>query len=428
MERNGKSWQGKRLLVLGGQRKACDIVNKAHEMGMTAVVTDWYEDSPAKALADRAYDISTADEESILQLVEQEHIDGIYTGFVDSLLPYYYRICRKASLPCGLNPGVLAACTNKRTFKTACRKVGLEPVPDVRVNPKNIGDSLKKIEFPVVVKPVDNSGSKGITVCTNEWTFSAAYERALRFSRSKDVLVEKFLYGDFVVAYYAVQNGECQLTMLCDKDVNHIGKGFAPFPSAFVYPSLYRERYRAEVDGKVKELVRQLGLKDGLFLLSFFVNNRHFYAVKMTVRLSATREYRFVQEVTGVDLLKNQLAYAVGAEKDRDPLADNDELMTGNICCLLPVFIKDGTIGKIEGLEEIRSLRGVLDVLQLRYEGDRIRADGSYGQMLARIWLHERDKESMIRLVDSVQQRIRVLDTENRPMLMSGFDADRFFL
>lgn len=426
--KNVRPFEGKRLLVLGGQRKLCDIVNKAHEMGMYVVVTDWYEDSPAKALADKAYGISTADEKAVLALIEQEKIDGVYTGFIDSALPYYYSICKKAGLPCGQSPAVLEACTNKRKFKTVCRKVGIETIPDYRIDPKRMEESLKKLDFPVVVKPVDNSGSKGITICTNEWTFATAYERALRFSRSKDVLVEKFLYGDFIVAYYAVQDGDCRLTMLFDKDMNHIGKGFAPFPAAFVYPSIYRERYRNEVDGKVKQLVEHLGLKNGVFLIGFFVNNHHFYAVKLTVRLTATREYRFVKEVTGVDLLEKQLAYAVSGLPHGEPPTDMDKQMADDVCCLLPAFVNEGTIGKIEGLEEIRTLRGVLDVLQLRFEGDRIRADGSYGQMLARIWLHTKDKRDMVELVREVQQRIRVFDTDGRLMLMSGFDANRFFL
>ncbi len=89
----------KRLLVLGGQQKFCDIILRAREMGIYTIVTDWYEDSPAKRIADKAYMVSTSDVEGILQLIRDEQIDGVITGYIDSTLPYYYEICQSFAAP-----------------------------------------------------------------------------------------------------------------------------------------------------------------------------------------------------------------------------------------------------------------------------------------------------------------------------------------
>ena len=72
--------QGKRLLILGGQLKLCDVVRRARERGVYTAVTDWYEDSPAKAIADRAFDISTSDVDAVVRLVREERMDGVFTG------------------------------------------------------------------------------------------------------------------------------------------------------------------------------------------------------------------------------------------------------------------------------------------------------------------------------------------------------------
>lgn len=82
---------GKRLLVLGGSRISCQIVRKAQEMGIYVMVTDWYpvEKSPAKQIADKAFTVSTADVDAIVKLIRDEKVDGVITGFTDSVLPYY---------------------------------------------------------------------------------------------------------------------------------------------------------------------------------------------------------------------------------------------------------------------------------------------------------------------------------------------------
>ena len=96
--------------------------------------------------------------------------------------------------------------------------------------------------------------------------------------------------------------------------------------------------------------------------------------------------------------------------------------------CMLFVFLKEGVIGRIEGIEKVIAMRGVLNVLQLREVGAKIRADGSYGQLFARIYLKADCKEKMIELVDTVQSTLQVCTDEEKPMVIAGFDAVRFLL
>lgn len=417
----------KRLLILGGQKKLCDIVKKAKQLGYETVATDWYADSPAKRIADKAYDISTADEDALLQLVKDERINGIYTGFIDSNLVHYIRVCERAGLPCYLNEEILRCGTNKQYFKDRCRTYGIETIPGYTVTSGNLEKSIARFEYPVLLKPVDNSGSKGITVCSDEWSFRRAYDRAMRFSKRKEVLVERFMCCDYIAAYYVVRNGQCQLSMLMDKDMNRIGRGTVPYPTAFVSPSIYYDRYVETIDPQVRRMMQDMGFTNGTFLISFFVNGHHFYAVELTSRLAATREYEFIEHRTGVDILAEQIAYAVG-----DPVPDTvlpalDRQMNENVNCMLFIFVKEGIIGKVRGISELRQMRGVLNVLQLREEGDTIKADGSYGQLFARIYLSTEDQQSMIDLVNAIQRTLAVTSVEGYPQLIDGFVADSFF-
>ena len=98
------------------------------------------------------------------------------------------------------------------------------------------------------------------------------------------------------------------------------------------------------------------------------------------------------------------------------------------VYCMLFLFIREGIIGRIEGMEKIMGMRGVLDVLQLRSCGAKIRADGSYGQLFARIYLKTVKKDEMVELVDKIRSLLHVYSEDGKQMLVTGFDAGRFFL
>lgn len=411
--------QGKRLLILGGQLKMCDIVTRAKELGIYTVVTDWYEDSPAKKIADKAYDVSTSDVDAVLKLMREERIDGVFTGFIDSTLPYYYEICVRAKLPCYLNRSTLECCTNKRVFKDVCRKVGIKTIPDVDLT------NLEALVYPFLIKPSDNSGSKGITVCCNREMVPVAYDRAMRFSKSKTVVAERFMDCDYVCAYYAVINGEPDLTMLMDKDMNRIGRGSVPYPTALVYPSRYYDNYMENAHPGVRKLIRYLGMKNGTFLISFFVSGKDFFAVEMSVRLTATREYLFIKDATGIDTLEMHINHALTGEFTCQ--GEKSERERASFYCMLFTFIKDGIIGKIEGIGKVKTLPGVLNVLQLRDVGAKIRKDGSYGQLFSRIHLKAGSAAEMVDLVNLVQGNLQVYSTDGKPMVIAGLDAESFF-
>lgn len=412
--------KGKRLLVLGGQLKLCDVVNRAKELGVYTIVTDWYDNSPAKSIADKAYDISTSDVDALLQLIHDERIDGVFTGFIDSTLPYYYEVCQRADLPCYLNKKTLECGTNKVKFKEACWEAGIHVIPAVDLK------ELKGIRYPIIIKPADNSGSKGITVCYNEQMIPSACQRAMRFSKTKSFISEQFLDCDYVCAYYIVRDGDAQLSVLMDKDMNHIGRGVIPYPTAFVGPSKYTEQYLRCEDSKVKRLIRNLNFQNGTFLISFFVNGTTYYAVEMSARLTATREYLIIKDAIGVDTLEMHINMALTGEftcagQERSKLGKD------TVYCMLFTFLKDGVIGKVCGIEEIRSMPGVQDVLQLREIGSKIRADGSYGQLFSRIHLKTTDPKEMVQLISKIEDTLQVISSEGKSMVLPGINAEKFF-
>ena len=162
-----KEFEGKKLLILGGNALICDIVTKAQEMGVYTIVTDWNtpEVSPAKRIADEYWMVSLSDTEKLAQMVKERQIDGIFTNYADSYLPYYARLCEATGLPCLATEEQIEVISNKDKSKQLCIDHGISVSKRYRVSSIEDIDNLTDITFPVLTKPVDNSGQRGIFVC-----------------------------------------------------------------------------------------------------------------------------------------------------------------------------------------------------------------------------------------------------------------------
>ena len=119
---------GKRLLILGGKPiGSCEIVQRAREMGIYTIVTDYLpkEQSAAKQLADESWEISTADVELLAQKIKDEQIDGVYTGVHEFNITRMIEICEKLDLPCFCTMEQWERLVNKCRFKELCRSYQL---------------------------------------------------------------------------------------------------------------------------------------------------------------------------------------------------------------------------------------------------------------------------------------------------------------
>ncbi|HHX38085.1 MAG TPA: carbamoyl-phosphate-synthetase, partial [Clostridiaceae bacterium] len=183
---------GKKILILGGSSEGIETVRNANDMGMKTIVVDPYPDAPAKKIAWKAYDIDALDIEALVKLGEKEQIDGVFVGLSERLLKVYSRVCTRLNLPCYCTLEQIAIFGDKIAFKQKCREYGI-PV----INDYTLGDNMP---YPVLVKPVDSSGSKGISVCNDEEELLLAVERAKSFSPTGRYLIEDFLEGEQLTA------------------------------------------------------------------------------------------------------------------------------------------------------------------------------------------------------------------------------------
>lgn len=406
----------------------CDVVKAAKDMGVYTMVTDWYPESksPAKLIADKSFMTSNADVEAVVDLINKEAVDGVLTGFTDSTLPYYQEICEKAGLPFYISKEQFSVTANKVRFKDLCKRFEIPVVPDYTLNFEGDVSGFSIDRFPVLVKPVDNSGARGISVCQNIEDLKGGFSKALSFSESGKVLVEKYMTGKEATIFYLVENGIFYLVAMGDRHMRCFQEGIVPLPVAYTFPSKYLKKYETSLDGKVKEMFQSIGIKNGLIFIQSFIDNDEFVFYEMGFRLTGSLEYKIINEIMGVNPLQMLINFSLtGNMALSGKTLQFDPFFQGKSACNITFLGSPGFINEIRGIEEVLDLPGVVDIVKSYSEGDEIHesAVGTLRQVVLRVLAVAPDKDKLKKLMDKIHSLIEVKDREGRNMLLDPFNT-----
>lgn len=405
---------GKKLLVLGSTRLIGGIVTKARQLGVHTIVTDNrpLEKAPAKLLADEYRDIDFSDIDAIVRLVREERIDGVLTGFTDSYMPFYLRICEEAGLPCYGDARSIAIATEKSVFKEACTAAGVPVIPGISTSELAEAEAFTaRIGFPVMLKPVDNSGSRGVIRCSTQGDLAAAFDYAMSFSASKKIMVEKYLDCDNVAISYFAAGGDVRLSTTDDRLVYKAPDSGSSVSAYSEYPSRYTRRYIDEVDDAVVRMLKANGFRNGMIALQAFVDDSSFYFCEMCYRPSGGQHYQLVQDQTGVDELALLIQFAVTGECAQDWDADRETPWFREHYGMLRILGTPGErIARMDGFEALSKLPRVLRASAALSVGTVIGKAGTTAQVIGSVLYKFSPEEGRRKVADDM---LAHLDIEN---------------
>ena len=415
--------EGKRLLVLGGSIASLDVVQTAISMGIYTLVTDDQPTGVAKEASDESAMISTTDMEGLLQLIEKKNIDGVFCGPSEFNIVNTMKLCALAQLPYYATQVQWEVCSNKERFKQLCRDNNVPCVAEFKMNDEEIA-------FPVIVKPVDGCSSKGISVCYSAEELKKGYENALQFSASGNIIVEKYIENGGVITSvrYIAHDGELYLSLVGDTYVVDPINKTALISAVTLFPSQYTATYIDTIDANVKEMFKTIDFKNGVLFMQSLPDNGTIYFHEMGLRLSGGLTYRITDSCNGVNDLKMMIRYALGeAMCTREEIERIDPYLNGKLAASLCIPLKPGTIGSIEGLDDILDTLQIEDFTQYYTIGDCITADkmGTLLQHFGRFKFLGNSKSEIVAMIEKIQQMLEVCDTEGNPMIYMDFDTKR---
>ena len=423
--------KGKRLLVLGGSRISCEIVRHAKAMGITTGVTDWYplEKSPAKQDADEAYFVNTSDINAVVSLIKEKQFDGIFTGFTDSVLPYYAEICERAGLPAYGTKEQFNLFTDKQKYKKIMREFNVPVIPEYSIDLEHFDETTQNIIYPVIVKPIDGSGSKGITVCNNRDELKSAISFASETSKVKEVLVEQYIDNAEATIFWMFVDGKYYVMLLGNRYVKHNQEVELPLPAGYTYPASVQPRFLAETAPKMEQMFRSVGIKNGMMFMQCKIVRGLCVVYDIGYRLTGSLEYINLKEVCGYDPMDMLISFALTGEMGEPEIAKKiDPYLNGKYSYNVSILCKPGKIAKISGVEEIKKLPGVIDVVIAHPEGETITMamKGRLAQITIRILGKAYSVEQMKREMLEIQQLAQVVSDKGEEMILDGLEESDY--
>lgn len=417
-------FKGKKLLILGGLKKATDIVIRAQKMGVYVYVADYDEDSPAKKVADKAVMLNALDVDSIVEFCKENQIDGITTGFVDILLKPCYEACKRLNIPYYATEKMIEVSTNKQAFKEMCEKYDLPFPQNYSVTKDNYRNMADNIDYPIFVKPMDASGSRGAAVCRCKEEFISQFEKSLSFSKKKEVIVEEYLQGTEFILDYVLIDGEAYLLSMFDRKVCPDRPSAINHANLLISPSHQIDNYIKHIHPKIVNAFKDLKFENGLIFLQGYIDGNRITFFEMGCRLGGTFPEidEYFLHINPMDML---ISHSLSGK-----MINNEECKRFNAKFngkggVVNLLVKGNgkSISKIEGIEEACKLKTVQHCIQNMNIGDSFIEGNITDRPVVIFYIAADNIDEFIATVDDIYDIVKVMDEDGNSMLRPVYET-----
>ncbi len=306
----------KKILLLGGSAQQIVAIKTAKKLGYYTVLCDYLPDNPGQHYADKFYLVSTTDKEAVLKVAEDEKIDGILAYATDPAAPTAAYVAEKLDLPTNPFTAVNTLC-NKDIFRKYLSENGF--VVPLSKGYSRINEAIKdcdRFDFPIIVKPVDSSGSKGVTVLKSKENIREALKFAFSYSKAKRVIIEEYIEKDhrYIIGgdIFVIDSKVCLwglLNCLRDDEVNTL------VPVGKSYPLELSSSQTELIKDSLQKLVSSIGIRFGAMNVELMLDkNGKCYIVDAGPRAGGNMIPDLLNMIFDVDLVEMSVQTAMGVQ------------------------------------------------------------------------------------------------------------------
>lgn len=412
-----------KILLIGGTGTTEDMIPLAHRNDIQIGVTDYYANTYVKSIADAAYEVSVTDVDEVAALCKKEHYSGVISAYSDFLSPYVAKIAEKIGGYVPFDEEQLRLSTDKKFFKLKCQEYGVLVPKEYRVDIDD-KEGMDEIEYPVIVKPIDGSGSRGISVCHSWDELKEAYQKACNYSKKGDVLVEQFIEGDEINITYIAQDGDIQVAAIHDRYFNMEQDCSVKVPDLYIYPSRYVQLFQEKFNEKVIRMLQGMGIRNGSLFLQACVKNENIYIYEAGMRLNGCKTYQILEVENDYNTQERLMYYALSGEMGKK-VKFNPNFKRWY--ATFNVIGKPGEcVKKIQGIEELKSYPWLIEIGRLYHEGETIPENsmGTLVQVTSRIHIYADTKEQLFERINKVNELYKILNDKDENILLKPHDVE----
>ena len=394
----------KKLLMLGGSAAQLVAIRKAKELGYFTVLCDYLPDNPGQYLADRFYLVSTIDKEAVLEVAQSEAVDGVIGYASDPAALTVAYVAEQMKLPGNPYKSVDILC-NKDKFRKFLGENGFyTPKAEGYESVDLAMAGLKEFRYPVVVKPVDSSGSRGVDRIDGPEEAEEKLEYAMSFSRAGRIIIEEWVenYGYQIAGDGLSVDGK--LVFRCFGNDHFSPEGVNRFvPVAATFPYHMPEPVQDKIHETIQRLLEKLHMKTCTYNFDMRIdNNYNVYLMEVAPRNGGNYIPEVIRYATGTDLAEYAVKAAAG-----DPFEIPHSMNINGCWAYYAVHSKrEGILDKIEILPEAE--RYIVENHIVKRPGDHIQPFFGANTALGCLIMKFDRSEQMFEMIENADQWIKV--------------------
>lgn len=386
----------KRLLIIGASVLQVPAIRKAKEMGLYVAVADYNPNAVGIPLADEYYNVSTIDEEGIYQAARAFRADGIMTLATDMPMRALAYACERLGLV-GLAYESAVKATDKGEMIKAFEAAGVEH-PWYHIVPDGEKPAAG-YTFPLITKPTDNSGSRGVMLVQNEDELERALSYSSENGRRGDVIVEEYMQGPEVSVEVMVSHGIPHVLQITDK----LTTGAPHFVEmGHSQPSRLPNEAQLAIRDLAMRAALCVGIENGPAHVEIILTKDGPKMVELGARMGGDCiTTHLVPLSTGIDMVGNTINIALGEEPDLE-----QKLWGGS--AIRYFRAPHGVIREISGVEKAKAIPGVKEITFVKQVGDTVGDIGSSTDRVGFVIAQADTAEEAVNVCETVMRNVKI--------------------
>lgn len=394
----------KKLLLLGGSTQQIVAIETAKRLGYYTVLCDYLTDNPGQYHADRFYLVSTIDKEAVLEVAKTEQVDGVIAYASDPAAPTAAYVAEKLGLPGNPLWAVETLC-NKDRFRKFLSENGFNaPKACGYTDAEDAIADLGAFRFPVIVKPVDSSGSKGASIIHSTAEAQQAVDFAFEYSRGHRIIIEEFIekkHPYLIGGDIFVENGKVVLWGLlnCHRDqrVN------ALVPVGKSYPLELPHTDVASIKDTLQAMTDKLGIRSGALNVELVVDkNNRVWPIDVGPRNGGNMIPDLLGLIFGVDVAEISVKAAMGVQIDAVPEEGVPFYATHNLHS-----DRNGIFEKVRFSDELKPY--IIKTCIYKKPGDIVEYFDNAGKALGIVFFKFSNRDEMLKKLSDINEHIEVV-------------------
>ncbi len=397
-----------KVMVIAGGVPQMELLRQLKERKLETVLLDGNENCLARNIADKFYKVNIFNIEDVKKIAIDEKVDFIITVCADQVLLVVAQVSEMLGLPCYIGYKQAQDVSDKIRMKRIFKENGIPTTKYLELENLDMNE-ISKLNYPLVVKPVDAYSSKGVRKAETEEELITYYNEAKAISRSGGVIVEEFFKGEEISVDAFVLNGKAHILSITNSEKVKDKDRFVIFRGR--YPANIPDTIRNQIEDVAQKIADSFGLVNSPLLVQLLHNGMNISVLEFCARTGGNMKWLLIKNSCGVDVITATIDITLGLVPDITPKKMNNNIVVNDF-----IYCKPGVFDHFEGFDELVEQGIINEFHPVRTKGTEMHGVTSSSDRIAGMNILADSVDEYNQKLKTILEHIAIVDNKGNDM------------